>query len=184
MTSKEPFCAHVVTELSWLQEWEICSLGRNQPSPLIVLLFSSWSFCPQGINLQLLYPGAEQGWGTSCLNISVTPNWSTNSLGSIVWKMYYIRSLALIKISLSLSLRKKDMLETYSWDTLFILRQYCESGAPVNQNLKFNNHGSLSSSLDQWGNWESEDFTSLPVVTWLVGVRWNENSVILPHSLK
>ena len=34
----------MVEEVSWLQEWEICGLGRAQSPPLIVLLFSSWSF--------------------------------------------------------------------------------------------------------------------------------------------
>ena len=45
----------VVREVSWLREWEIGGLGGAQPPPLIVLLFSSWSFNPQGMNLQSLY---------------------------------------------------------------------------------------------------------------------------------
>ena len=36
---------------------EICGLGRVQCPPLIVQLFSSWSFGQERINLQLLYPG-------------------------------------------------------------------------------------------------------------------------------
>ena len=44
-------------EVFWLGKWEIWDLGRTQPPPCIVLLFSSWSFCPQGKDLQSLYPG-------------------------------------------------------------------------------------------------------------------------------
>ena len=47
----------VAGEVSWLPEWEICGLGRAHSPPLIVPLFSSWSFSPQGLNLQLLYSG-------------------------------------------------------------------------------------------------------------------------------
>ena len=39
---------------------KVVDLGRAQSSPLIVLLVSSWSFNPQGMNLQSLYHG-EQG---------------------------------------------------------------------------------------------------------------------------
>lgn len=35
-------------KVSWLLEWEICGLGKVHPPPLIVLLFSLWSFCPWG----------------------------------------------------------------------------------------------------------------------------------------
>ena len=59
LTSREPFCTYVVREISWLREWEICGLGRVQSPLLIVLLFLSWSFCPQGMNLLSLYPGWE-----------------------------------------------------------------------------------------------------------------------------
>ena len=59
LTSKEPFCACVVREVAWLGEWEICGMTRAQIPPLIILLFLSWSFSPQGMNLQLLY----SGWG-------------------------------------------------------------------------------------------------------------------------
>ena len=41
-------------------------LGQDQPSPLVVLLFSSWSLDSQGMNLQSLYPGLE-GPSASCL---------------------------------------------------------------------------------------------------------------------
>ena len=36
----------VVSEVSWLLDWEICGPGRAQPPLLIVLLFLSWSFSP------------------------------------------------------------------------------------------------------------------------------------------
>ena len=42
-------------------EKKICGLGRAQPSQLIVLLFSSWSFSQQGVNLPLLYPVRGRG---------------------------------------------------------------------------------------------------------------------------
>ena len=41
-------------------------LGQDQPSPLVVLLFSSWSLDSQGMNLQSLYPGLG-GPSASCL---------------------------------------------------------------------------------------------------------------------
>ena len=62
LASKESLCACVVKEVSWLQEWEICSLGRAQPPHLIVLLLSSWIFSPQGMNFQSLYPVGN--WGS------------------------------------------------------------------------------------------------------------------------
>ena len=49
----------MVREVSPLQEKEIRGLNRAQPPPLMVLLFLSWSFDSQGMNLQLLYPGGE-----------------------------------------------------------------------------------------------------------------------------
>ena len=49
----------MVREVSLLQEKEIRGLSRAQPPPLMVLLFLSWSFDSQGMNLQLLYPGGE-----------------------------------------------------------------------------------------------------------------------------
>ena len=51
LSFKEPFCACVVGEVSWLPQWEICGLGRAQPPLSIILLFSSWSVGPQGMNL-------------------------------------------------------------------------------------------------------------------------------------
>ena len=50
----------VAGEVSWLPEWEICGLGRAHSPPLIVPLFSSWSFSLQGLNLQLLYSGGGE----------------------------------------------------------------------------------------------------------------------------
>ena len=57
LTSQKPLCTYVVGEVSSLWEWEICGLGRGQPSPLFVLLFLPWSFSPQGMNLKSFYPG-------------------------------------------------------------------------------------------------------------------------------
>ena len=51
------FCICGVREVSWLWEKEICGLCRVQAPPLIALLFLSWSFGQQRMNLQLLYPG-------------------------------------------------------------------------------------------------------------------------------
>lgn len=61
LASKESFCTCVVKEVSWLQEWEICSLGRAQPPHLIVLLLKPWIFSPQGMNFQSLLPCRELG---------------------------------------------------------------------------------------------------------------------------
>ena len=43
----------------------MCGLARAQPSPLLVLLFLSCSFSPQGMNLQLLYPE----WGRAPIGL-------------------------------------------------------------------------------------------------------------------
>ena len=55
LISSDPFCARVVKEVSWLREWEICGLGKVHSSLSVILLFSSWSFGPYRMNLQLLY---------------------------------------------------------------------------------------------------------------------------------
>ena len=65
LISSEPFCARVVREVYWLWEWEICGLGKVHSSPPVVLLFSSWSFGPYRMNLQLLYHGLGKWQGTS-----------------------------------------------------------------------------------------------------------------------
>ena len=61
LISNEPFCARVVREVSWLWEWEICGLSKVRSSRSVVLLFSSWSFSPYRMNLQLLYHGLGKG---------------------------------------------------------------------------------------------------------------------------
>ena len=57
LTSKEPFCAGVLTSRMRNTRPLIFYLGRAQLPLLIVLLLIFWSFSLQGMNLQLLYPG-------------------------------------------------------------------------------------------------------------------------------
>ena len=61
LTSKEPFCACVVREVSWLREWEIWGMTRAQLPPLIILLFLSWEFRSTGneFPIALLWLGAH-----------------------------------------------------------------------------------------------------------------------------
>ena len=57
LTTKEPFCAGVLTS-RMRNTWPlIFYLGRAQLPLSIVLLLIFWSFSLQGMNLQLLYPG-------------------------------------------------------------------------------------------------------------------------------
>ena len=59
---QEAFPVHVWLERSPDFRTRICGLGRVQPPPLIALLFLSWHFGLQRINLQLLSPR-----GPNCL---------------------------------------------------------------------------------------------------------------------
>ena len=52
-------CACVLGEVFWLQKWEVCGRGRAQPSPLIVLLFSSEFRYAEST----LAEGMGVGWG-------------------------------------------------------------------------------------------------------------------------
>lgn len=113
--------------------------------------------------------------------MSIGSNWSISSLG-LIEEIFHSRVLALMQIGLPLSLRKKKKNST--WKHILNSLGNMGAGAPWNQNLEFHDPSGLTSSFDIRGNWGLEDLVDPPTVTWLVGVSWEENLMVLPYRIK
>ena len=69
LTCMELFCTSVVREVSWLQEWHICGLGRAQPPLSLFLFLTPKTFCVgvQLVNTVVIVSGEQ--WRESAIHI-------------------------------------------------------------------------------------------------------------------